>query len=129
MAGPCNVLGLTLPRRLPFTPFNHVPTVTRGSARGGQQRFAVLRMLRLSISIIALLFGATDAGCGDAGGAKPGNYCALSAATQSLDTETICPVGNFCMGGFARSLPCPPLVADQCTVEGLSALPDLNAAV
>ena len=88
-----------------------------------------LRMLRLSISIIALLFCATDAGCGDAGGAKPGNYCALSAATQSLDTETICPVGNFCMGGFARSLPCPPLVADQCTVEGLSALPDLNAAV
>ncbi len=85
-------------------------------------------MLRLSI--FALLFCATAfAGCSDDIGPRPGAYCTFNDATQEYDTETTCTIGHYCMGGFTKRLPCPASVMDQCNVEGLSAPPELDAAV
>jgi len=86
-------------------------------------------MLRILFFFTLALVATVHAGCGDDVGSKPGTYCTFNDATQDFDIETTCPIGSYCMGGNTKRLPCPPSVMDQCTVEGLSALPDLNAAL
>ena len=71
------------------------PPLVRGPRAGGGGAPPLLHRL---CAAAALLLGAARAACPSA--AAPGSYCAGAV-------ETVCPIGTFCAGGAAVSVPCP----------------------